>query len=123
MRTEVKGHKRTFSPCQPVYPDFTRSSEVLQYSVQYFLQYFTYLAGQWWQTHGTDQLVKLHPLAELQQGDVVIVVVWLEVRMEDDLLDRAVGGETFVPSIMDSEEHLEGTQTVWTGSCWAGCWC
>lgn len=54
------------------------------------MQDLTYLAGR--QTHRTDELVKLHPLAELQQGDVIVVVVWLEVRMEDDLLHRSVGG-------------------------------
>lgn len=90
----------------------------VQYSVQYFLQYLSYLARQWWQTHRTDELIKLHPLAELQQGNVIVVVVGLEVWMEDDSLHRAVGGQTFVPSIMDTEEHLEDTHWLdW--SCWA----
>lgn len=41
----------------------------------------------WWrEAHWLDEVIKLRPLTEPQQGNVVVVVVGLEVRVEDDLV-------------------------------------
>lgn len=67
--------------------DFCRFSVVvLQYSLHYSAQYLSYLEVWRRQTHRTDELVELHPLAQPQQRDVVVVVVGFEVWMEDDSL-------------------------------------
>lgn len=61
------------------------------------------------EAHGTDDITELHPAAELHHGDIIVVVVGLEVGVEDDGLHRAVGGHMFVPSVMEAEEHLRHT--------------
>lgn len=59
------------------------------------------------QTHWLDELIKLHPLAEPHQGNIVVIVVGLEVWVEDNLVHWTIGGREFVPSIMESKEYLE----------------
>lgn len=46
----------------------------------------SHLTVKWWDTDWMDDLVELHPLLQSQQGNVVVVVVRLEVWMEVDLL-------------------------------------
>lgn len=67
----------------------------------------SHLWVRWRQTDGSDQLVHLYPLAQPQQGDVIVVGVGLEVRMEDDQVHRAAGGHVFVLDSVESEEHLK----------------
>lgn len=38
------------------------------------------------QTHWLDELIKLHPLAEPHQGNIIVIVVGLEVWVEDNLV-------------------------------------
>lgn len=67
----------------------------------------THLCVRRWETDRTDELVKLHPLTQPQQGDVVVVVVGLEVRVEEDLVHGAVGGPTFVSGVVETKEDLK----------------
>lgn len=67
----------------------------------------THLCVRQWETDWTDELVKLHPLTQPQQGDVVVVVVGLEVRVEEDPVYGEVGGPTFVSGIMETKEDLK----------------
>lgn len=55
-----------------------------------FLQYIcsilcsTHHVVRWRETHWLDEVIKLRPLTEPQQGNVVVIVVGLEVWVEDD---------------------------------------
>lgn len=71
------------------------------------------------ETDRTDDFIEPHPLPQLQQGDVVVVVVGLEVWMEEDLLHRAVGGKAFVSDIMETKEDLEDKE-LQSGTCGSG---